>query len=209
MPRIHNKNTREPRQKRSIEMKQRIMEAARLLFSEKGLHGTSSNEIVEKAGVSIGSFYSYFPDKRTLYLEVLESFINTVSAHILSDAIEFRYTGEGLDIKETLYQYLKNVFRSFDIDLRFHAQTIALRFTDADIGKIYDAAEKRELQYIKNILIQFHKSRALGIEDIDMAAKIIHGSIAYLVHSIKFFNYRSDEDRLINELAQSIFKYIA
>ncbi|HAW15603.1 MAG TPA: hypothetical protein DCW41_02750 [Clostridiales bacterium] len=60
-----------PKQKRSIEKKQRIKDAAMKLMSEKGYHQTSSNEIAKEAGVSIGTFYSYFKDKKELYAELV------------------------------------------------------------------------------------------------------------------------------------------
>ena len=43
---------REPRQKRSIEKKNRIIEASYALFSEVGYYGTNTAEIAKKAGVS-------------------------------------------------------------------------------------------------------------------------------------------------------------
>lgn len=48
--------TRVPVQKRSIEKKQRIKNAALKLMSEKGYFSTSSNEIAKEAGVSVGTF---------------------------------------------------------------------------------------------------------------------------------------------------------
>ena len=51
------------RRKRSIEKKEALKKAAVELFSTKGFHNTSSNEIAKKANVSIGTFYSYFVDK--------------------------------------------------------------------------------------------------------------------------------------------------
>lgn len=56
-----------PKQKRSIEIKNKIKRTAQELFSEKGYYNTSSNDIVKAAGVSIGAFYSYFKDKKALF----------------------------------------------------------------------------------------------------------------------------------------------
>ena len=67
---------RTPKQHRGIQTKNRIMKAAFQLFAKKGIHGTNSKEFVEKAGVSIGSFYSYFKDKKTLLLEMLEDYLD-------------------------------------------------------------------------------------------------------------------------------------
>lgn len=65
-----------PKQKRSMNRKSRIMETALEIFAQKGMHRTSSNEIAEKAGVSIGTFYSYFENKKTLFLEILENHLD-------------------------------------------------------------------------------------------------------------------------------------
>ncbi len=74
--RIKMSKVRTPKQHRGIQTKNRIMKAAFQLFAKKGIHGTNSKEIVEKAGVSIGSFYSYFKDKKTLLLEMLEDYLD-------------------------------------------------------------------------------------------------------------------------------------
>ena len=55
------KNTRVPKQKRSIAKKNLIKRTALLLFSEKSYANVSTNEIAKTAGVSIGSLYSYAP----------------------------------------------------------------------------------------------------------------------------------------------------
>lgn len=59
-----------PKQRRSRERKQRIMDTALALSLRRRPAGTSSNEIARQAGVSIGTFYSYFEDKRSLFLEI-------------------------------------------------------------------------------------------------------------------------------------------
>ena len=68
------KAVRKPRQKRSIETKEKIVSAAYQLFCEKGYYNTTTNEIAQVANVSIGSLYSYFKDKDTIFLEILERF---------------------------------------------------------------------------------------------------------------------------------------
>ena len=75
---MSDKEIRVPKQKRSIEKKQRIKDAAIKLMSEKGYHSTSSNEIAKEAGVSIGTFYSYYKDKKDLYKELVADIYNVV-----------------------------------------------------------------------------------------------------------------------------------
>ena len=69
---------REPRQERSIEKKNRIIEAGYELFSEVGYYGTNTADIAKKAGVSTGIVYGYFQDKRDILISVLDVYIEKV-----------------------------------------------------------------------------------------------------------------------------------
>jgi len=57
---------RPPRQARSQETLERILDAAEALVSEKGFDDTPVSEIVQRAGSSVGAFYTRFPDKDSL-----------------------------------------------------------------------------------------------------------------------------------------------
>ena len=69
---------REPQQERSIEKKNRIIDAGYQLFSEVGYYGTNTAEIAKRAGVSTGIVYGYFRDKRDILICVLEIYIERV-----------------------------------------------------------------------------------------------------------------------------------
>lgn len=55
-----------PRQARSLATVSVIVEAAARILEERGHEGFSTNAVAEKAGVSIGSLYQYFPRKDAL-----------------------------------------------------------------------------------------------------------------------------------------------
>ena len=55
-----------PVQQRSRFTVDQILEAAARVFGERGYAGTTTNHIAERAGVSIGSLYQYFPNKDTI-----------------------------------------------------------------------------------------------------------------------------------------------
>jgi AcrR family transcriptional regulator len=62
-------------EKRTKTKKEAIINAARKLFTERGITDVSVNEIATKAGVSQVSIYNYFGDKNTLAKEVLISYV--------------------------------------------------------------------------------------------------------------------------------------
>jgi TetR/AcrR family transcriptional repressor of mexJK operon len=50
-----------------------VLEGARTVFMRDGFEGASVDDIAREAGVSKATLYSYFPDKRLLFLEVAKS----------------------------------------------------------------------------------------------------------------------------------------
>jgi AcrR family transcriptional regulator len=197
-------SVRAPQQKRSIQTKARIMKAAFHLFALKGIHGTNSKEIVKTAGVSIGSFYSYFKNKKALLLEMLDDYLDrhysTIWQHLdLFSIDQLR--------REDVKAILTNVFQAYDISPEFHRQTHALRYSDPDIHRIYDKEREREVAQV-GYLLENNKNR-LRIKDISAAAIVIHNAVENVAHTAKFIGSgKIDEARLINELADMIYCFV-
>jgi AcrR family transcriptional regulator len=195
---------RAPQQKRSIQTKKRIMKSAFRLFARKGIHGTNSKEIVKAAGVSIGSFYSYFKDKKALLLEMLEDYLNRHFAMIWQPL-------ERISIdqlrREDIQAILDNVFQAYDISPEFHRQTHALRYSDPDIHRIYDKEREREIAQVR-YLLESNKDR-LRISDATAAAVVIHNAVENVAHTAKFIGSgKIEEARLMNELADMIYCFV-
>jgi AcrR family transcriptional regulator len=57
---------RQPAQQRSRDRMERIQDVARHLIAQKGSDQLKMSEIAAQAGISIGSLYQYFPDKRSI-----------------------------------------------------------------------------------------------------------------------------------------------
>jgi AcrR family transcriptional regulator len=68
-------------------MKEKILSAALSLFSKKGYHETSMDDIVEKSGFSKGAIYGYFDSKETLFLELQKNFA-TINYNQLKSVID-------------------------------------------------------------------------------------------------------------------------
>ncbi|MCR9213918.1 MAG: TetR/AcrR family transcriptional regulator [Proteobacteria bacterium] len=54
--------------KRKEEKRQRLLDAARKLFVNKGYHETRPQDIAREADVAHGTFYSHYTDKREIFL---------------------------------------------------------------------------------------------------------------------------------------------
>ncbi|MDO8838372.1 MAG: TetR/AcrR family transcriptional regulator [Parvibaculum sp.] len=71
------KRVRKPLQRRSEATVDTILEAAAQIFRTYGAKGATTNRIAERAGVSIGSIYQYFPNKEALLVALMERHIGS------------------------------------------------------------------------------------------------------------------------------------
>jgi AcrR family transcriptional regulator len=72
-----------PRQTRSREMVERIIDAGEAALTESGYAATSTNRIAERAGISKGSLYQYFPDKNAIVVAVLNRFCERMGVRMV------------------------------------------------------------------------------------------------------------------------------
>ncbi len=66
--------------------RERVVEAARLLFWEKGYEATSLQEVVQKAGAKAGSLYYFFRTKEDLLLAVLDRYVEMLWSAVIEPA---------------------------------------------------------------------------------------------------------------------------
>src|SRR5947209_6839820 len=72
------------------ETRERIVEAARDLFWEKGFTATSMSDLLQRAGANSGSFYYFFESKDALLRTVLETYLELLEPQLLRRAFEAR-----------------------------------------------------------------------------------------------------------------------
>lgn len=194
---------RTPKQQRSIQTKQLIIKAALHLYAKKGIHGTNSKEIAEKAGVSIGSFYSYFKNKKTLLMEILEDFLDRTYLSIWKDMENVRLTELGRD---DIRFIIHNVFKAYDLAPMFLRQTHALRYSDPDINRVYERERNREVTQIR-YLLENNKHRIRPLDQ-EAAALVIHNAVESVAHTAKLIGPKMEEARLVSELTEMIYHFL-
>jgi len=73
---------RQPRQRRAKETVEAVLDAVVRVLKKHGVDGVTTNRIAEAAGVSIGSVYQYFPDKRAIFKALHDRHVDEISRHI-------------------------------------------------------------------------------------------------------------------------------
>jgi AcrR family transcriptional regulator len=67
---------KKPRQERARQTVDAILEAAAQVFERHGYAAGTTNRIAERAGISIGSLYQYFPNKDSVLVAIIERHID-------------------------------------------------------------------------------------------------------------------------------------
>lgn len=75
---------RTPRQARSREKVQLMLEAATRILEKEGLGGLTTNAVAAKAGVSIGTLYQYFPNKAAILDALADREMADMSARVMA-----------------------------------------------------------------------------------------------------------------------------
>ncbi len=85
-----------PATARGQRTRQKLVEAAEVVFGEKGFERASIADITRQAGVALGTFYVYFADKQALLVEVVDGLAARLKAE-LAGAIGGR--GDRLEVE--------------------------------------------------------------------------------------------------------------
>jgi len=125
---IGSNSMREPKQARSKQTLERILDAAAEILESKNFEELSVAEIVKKAGTSVGAFYGRFPDKDAL-LDALDARFLAHFEAVLLEKLHSREWHEGtlesivseaVGLLVKLYGSNRGLLRSLNMKARIH-----------------------------------------------------------------------------------------
>lgn len=136
---MEKKDVRIPQQKRSIEKKDKIMEAATQIFMKQGYFHTNTADIAKAAGISTGTVYAYFEDKKAILLACLYQFGDTLTKEICEKVANLSFTG---DIRSTIKNVLRLFVNYHNWTKLLHDEIMSLRYIDSDVKEYFIHIQK-------------------------------------------------------------------
>ncbi len=100
---------RPPTQRRAEVLVQSVREAARQILASEGADALTTNRVAERAGISVGSLYHYYPNKESIVADLFDAMVDDLVAEIVE-------TGRGTHLEELP---LDRALESF-ISMMFH-----------------------------------------------------------------------------------------
>ncbi len=127
---------RRPRQARAIRTRGRILDQAEIAFAAKGFEAASlTGDILEPAGVSVGSFYHQFSDKRAVLHALIEERRSAWHAHLLEIVISDEPTSLEAALRRSIGELFDDVERH-PAWWRMHFREI--NSTDPDVRRLFE-----------------------------------------------------------------------
>jgi AcrR family transcriptional regulator len=147
-PRISSR--KQPQQARSADLVATILEAAVQVLAKEGAQRFTTARVAEKAGVSIGSLYQYFPNKAAILFR-LQSDEWRQTTEMLSAILE--------DVRRPPLERLRTLVHAF---VRSECEEAGMRVALNDAAPLYrDAPEAQEARASGERTVQVFMREAL------------------------------------------------
>jgi AcrR family transcriptional regulator len=198
------KTIREPQQIRSIQTKEKILNAAYKLFCEKGFYKTTTNEIARVAEISIGSLYVYFSDKDTILLELLdrynESFMN------FHEDLDYNMKDYTHDLKLWLQQFIKNMIKIHMGSRELNQELMILCHTIPEVAAVMEKQQEKVQNITLDHLVCFKDM--FRVKDLEAASIIVKNLISSTVDQVVFSKNKINDERIINAGVDAVYQYL-
>ena len=190
-------NIREPKQKRAIEKKDKIIKTGFELICKEGYHNINTALIASKAGVSTGILYQYFKDKYDILMLGLEKYGDNIFFPMLKNNIKFDKKNFDKSLKEMINYYVSN----HKISNIAHEEIMAMVHSDKRVAEYYYKRELEMTNSIKSILINNGFKNNYLLEKVH----IMVGLIDNLCHEIIYHKHNNmDYDEMTNLVINNI-----
>jgi AcrR family transcriptional regulator len=191
-----------PRQQRSRETVDTILEATARVLVKLGFDQLTTNAVATAAGVSIGSLYQYFPNKEALVAALIEQHVEQMNAAVLAELARVAT----LPIAEAARCVIELTIRAHAIDPELH------QVLTEQVPRVGKLAKLRELDEICHRMVAgllAARKNELAIRDPDIAAFLLVSTIESIVHrAALLYPHRLRDPRLIDEATLLVTRYL-
>ena len=182
-------------------MKERVAQAALELFSESGYYDVTTNDIARRAGVSIGTLYSYYEDKRDIYRDLVDKLYRNVLDRMVPE--EVTPDNSPFDV---IRKYVTIVLESHAYMTDFQKQITALSYQDEEFRKLEEAGRSFASEKIEELIMNY--GEYLQVNDLETTSFIVRTTLEAIIHEHMFFPNDLDTQRVIDETTKVIYRYL-
>ena len=146
-----------------------LVDVARQLFAKHGLENTTMNDIAIASGKGRRTLYTYFRSKEEVYLAVVETELERLSAKL------FEVASRKMDLEEKLVEMIYVHLSSIKEVVLRNGNLRAEFFRDIWlVEKVRKHFDQKEMQYLISILNEGNASGEFAVENVALVADVVH-----------------------------------
>lgn len=158
--------------------RERVLAAARRLFSERGYEGATIRDIAQAAGMSTGAVFASFADKSELFEEILTADYEVIYAQMTQAARAAKTVDEAL-------------LGLFGVAYSFHLEQLPLLRASISVSWTRtEAAERRARNDLKHIFKLIGVALQRGVDEGRLKKDIDAKLLAEIIWDVYVANYR-------------------
>ncbi|MBW4587026.1 TetR/AcrR family transcriptional regulator [Aetokthonos hydrillicola Thurmond2011] len=193
---------RQPRQARSQERVNRIIDVAEKLFITQGYNATTTNAIATHAQIPIGSLYQFFPDKTAIVQALALRY-----SELLHQRLAILHHPELVKLPlSTLVDQLIDITQQFFLEHPgYYEIFMQVQGVIPEVQAIEDAADAKFIRDLASLLTQ----REAGLDRVDYEA--IAFVLVKAISNLMWLSFSQEppfRQRLIKEMKQFAFSYL-
>jgi len=195
-----------PKQARSKRTREKIVQAAIRLFQERGYEKTTSNDIASEAGVSVGSFYVYFTDKRQLLLTIFDRLADELYKNIF-DGLTPEHLFDS-NLRRRIKHAVANTITDKQKHSGLHRVVCELLLKDADFAARHRLIMERSIAKLRELISLAHKAGLTWEIDVEAAAFVVHRVVFDLSQDYVTGSCEFDQQRAIESVTDMIYRFV-
>lgn len=176
-----------PVQQRAQATVEAVLQAAGSVFSKEGYAAGTTNRIAERAGVSIGTLYQYFPNKDAIVVALVERHVREANA-----LVERMLAGQVGPVDAMVRRYVEAMVALHEEDPRLHRMLFEQAPHPAALNDALDHVEDATIAAI-TALLKAHPD--VKVKHPEVAAYVLVQSVEALCHRFVLHPPRSLKTR--------------
>jgi AcrR family transcriptional regulator len=165
-----------PRQRRARETVAAVLDAVIALVQREGVAAVTTNRIAEVAGVSVGSIYQYFPDKRAIFAALHDRHVAQIGQLVERTLVE--HAAAPLD--DLVRALVEVLVEAHGVDPGLHAILAA----ELPYGADGNRAFQHRLRSAFRLAIAARAERRPSPEELDRRLFVLPLIVDALVHGV-------------------------
>lgn len=192
---------KQPRQQRSVETRQAILDAAARVFAEYGYGAGTTNRIAVAADLSIGSLYQYFPNKDAILSALTDAHIDAGTALLRERAA----AGLPESLEDLLRLFVRATIDNHRADTRLHR----VLFKEAPrspalLNRLHHVEE--DAVSAAKALLDSHSD--VTVADTAFAARMVVATVESLTHRLLACDQPADAEQLEDGIVAMLAGYL-